>query len=364
MVIFFVHAFGWGTLGLLAFSAEAVRQHDHGKGWLRSGFRAALHASSLTLPLLIMVLWRTESSGGMTGDWFNWDAKWRWIQTALRDRWRDWDKLSVAIPAAVLVFALFSRRLTFSRNLAFSALVLLAGFLLLPRIIFGSAYADMRLFPFVLATAVLAIRFSGPYSGKTPQVLAVLGLAFFLLRIGSTTASLAIASDRQAARLGALDVIPMGARVATLVGTPCGFSWPLSRDSHLGALVIVRRHGFSNDQWTIAGTNLLKVRYTKPGAFDADPSEIVRPENCPFARRWKIVAGELLGDWRVGDALRRLPRDSFDYLWLIDVPPFDHRLIDGMELVWSRPESKLYKIRPGAEGLPAMTPRKEAARGR
>ena len=36
-VVFFAHTFGWGVLGLLAFSAEAVRQHDEGRGWLRSG---------------------------------------------------------------------------------------------------------------------------------------------------------------------------------------------------------------------------------------------------------------------------------------------------------------------------------------
>ena len=45
----------------------------------------------------------------------------------------------------------------------------------------------------------------------------------------------------------------MGARVATLVGRACGDGWPLPRNSHLGAMVIVRRHGFSNDQWMIEG---------------------------------------------------------------------------------------------------------------
>ena len=89
------------------------------------------------------------------------------------------------------------RDLTFSRNLAFSALVLLAGFMVLPRIVFGSAYADMRLAPFLIATALLAIRFRGETAMPTARVLAWLGLGFYLLRIAATTLSLALAANDQ-----------------------------------------------------------------------------------------------------------------------------------------------------------------------
>ncbi|HEU5482413.1 MAG TPA: hypothetical protein VFU80_04895, partial [Sphingomicrobium sp.] len=159
VIVFFAHTYGWGVLGLLCFSAEAVRQHDKGIGWFRSGLNAAAHASVMAIPVVIMLAWRSDTHGGMTGDWLNWKAKWRWAYSALRDRWQWWDIGSVALPAAVFLFALVSRGMTLSRNLAFSALVLLAGFLLLPRIIFGSAYADMRLIPYVMATGLLAIRF-------------------------------------------------------------------------------------------------------------------------------------------------------------------------------------------------------------
>ena len=137
VIVFFAHTYGWGVLGLLCFSAEAVRQHDKGVGWLRSGVNAAAHASVMALPLFIMLAWRSETHGGMTVDWFNWHAKWQWTKSALRDRWKTWDIASVVVPALVFLYALVSRRLTFSRNLAFSALVLLAGFLILPRVNFG-----------------------------------------------------------------------------------------------------------------------------------------------------------------------------------------------------------------------------------
>lgn len=71
IIVFFAHTFGWGMLGLLCFSAEAVRQHDHGRGWFRSGINAALQASVMALPILIMIAWRSEAHGGMTRGWFD-----------------------------------------------------------------------------------------------------------------------------------------------------------------------------------------------------------------------------------------------------------------------------------------------------
>ena len=47
LIIWVVHAFGWGTLGVLAFSAELVRQHDRGGNFFAAGFRAGIHCLSL-----------------------------------------------------------------------------------------------------------------------------------------------------------------------------------------------------------------------------------------------------------------------------------------------------------------------------
>jgi len=333
VIVFFCHTYGWGVLGLLCFSAEAVRQHDKGVGWLRSGLRAAAHASVMSLPLAIMLAWRSETHGGMTGDWFNWKAKFQWLLMALRDRWRGWDMAGVIVTLIVIVEARRQKGIAFSRNLAFSALVLLAGFIVLPRVIFGSAYADMRLIPYVLAAGILAIRPTDTISLRRAQLFAVLGVAFYLMRITSTALSLGIAANEQQAKLAALDHIPMGARVVALVGEPCGFSWPLPRDSHLGAMVVVRRHGFSNDQWVMEGLNLLELNYPAAGSFAADPSQRVRREGCSVGPIKSI-----------GGALGTIPRQAFDYVWLIDPPPYDSSLTDGMEVVWRGHGSILYRI--------------------
>nr|MBA2466131.1 hypothetical protein [Sphingomonas sp.] len=80
--------------------------------------------------------------------------------------------------------------------------------------------------------------------------------------------------------------------------------------------------------------NLLTLRYTEPGPFAADSSQIVRPNGC--RESW----------WQIGLALRDWPRDKFDYIWLIDPPPFDQKLVAGMRPVWRGPDSVLYQVRP------------------
>ncbi len=172
----------------------------------------------MALPLVIMLAWRSETHGGQTFGWFEWQVKWRWIYSALRDQWKWFDIGSLIAAAMVFLFAIFSRKLTLSRNLAFSAIVLAVSFVILPRTVFGSAYADMRLVPFLLAVGLLAIRFRGAPDRRTAHVLAVLGLLFFATRTAANTISLARAADDQSAKLAALDVMPEGARVITLTG--------------------------------------------------------------------------------------------------------------------------------------------------
>ncbi len=335
LIIFFCHTYGWGLLGLMCFSADAVRLHDRGRSWWRAGLEAAMHTSVMALPILVMLIWRGETHGGQTIDWFNWKVKWRWITSALRDRWKWFDVASLIVPAAAFLFAIFSRKLELSRNLAFSAIVLAMAFVLLPRIVFGSAYADMRLVPYLMAVGLLAIRFRGPPARTTARVLAVIGLLFFATRTVANTVSMVEAGNDQSAKLKAIDLMPRGARVISIVGMTCQEYWPLLRNGHLGAMVIVRREGFSNDQWLLEGINLLDLKYRAAGYFAADPSQLVRPNHCldPLHRM-------------VDDSLSNLPRQDFDYVWLIDPPPYGPETVSDLKLVWRGPNSFLYQTHP------------------
>src|SRR3954453_23626314 len=333
LTFFFRHHYGWGLLGLNCFSADAVRLHDRGRSWWRAGIEAALHTSVMALPILEMLIWRSETHGGQTIDWFDWKVKWRWIYSALRDRWKLFDIWSLVVPTLVFLYAIVSRKLTLSRNLAFSAIVLAVAFAVLPRIVFGSAYADMRLVPYLIAVALLAIRFRGAPDRTTAQVLAVIGLIFFTTRTAATTISLGMAADDQAAKMKALDHVPQGARVITLTGMTCSEYWPMLRNSHLGAMVIARRQGFSNDQWLLEGVNLLDLKYKAAGYFAADPTQLVRPNTCRDALHRQI-----------DESLSALPRGDFDYVWLIDVPPYNPQLVADLPVVWRGPRSVLYRL--------------------
>jgi hypothetical protein len=334
ILVFFTHTYGWGTLGLLCFSAEAVRQHDRGIGWVKAGLRAALHASVMALPVVFAVVWR--NAGGVTYGWFALSLKLNWLISVLRDRWRWFDLAALVVSLTLIVEARRRNDLTFSRNLAFSSLVLVAAFLVIPWTVESSAYADMRLIPYAIAVALLAIRVRDGMDRRAAGWFAAAGLAFVLVRLAGTAASLAIAANDQRAKLAALDQVAMGSRVASLVGMPCG-GWPLMRDTHLGAMVIVRRQGFSNDQWATGGQNLLRLRYRAAEPFGADPSQIVRPLDCNVKSIWSIE-----------DALKALPRERFDYLWLIEAPPFDPKLLNGAQLVERTPGSALYRLTPAS----------------
>ncbi|MEO6432901.1 MAG: hypothetical protein ABIO29_02845 [Sphingomicrobium sp.] len=333
IVVFFTHTYGWGVLGLLCVSAEAVRQHDRGRGWFMAGVHAAIRASVMALPIVITLIWRTESGGGESFGWFELPSKWTWVQLTLRDRWFWFDLAGVFIAMAVLIAAALSKGLTFSRNLAFTALVLLASFIVIPRTVFGSAYADMRIIPYVFATALLAIRFKGQPPKAFGQALAIAAIAFCALRLGGNTLSLGIAANDQTAKLAALNHVEMGARVLSLDGLACGRVWSLPRNSHLGAMTIVRRNGFSNDQWITAGLNLMDLKYGSAGFFSVDPSQIVRPEQCPDRIHLTI-----------DQTLRNFPRSEFDYVWLIDPPAYDPALVADLQPIWRGPGSILYRV--------------------
>jgi hypothetical protein len=336
-LVFFAHAFGWGALGLMCFSAEAVRQHDRGLSWWKAAIRAAYHASAMALPIILMVLWRTEAHGGRTIGWFVWARKWEYLVRVLRDHWEVWDLASAVIVYALPVVAILHRKLTLSRNLFFSALVMSACFVLLPRVIFGSAYADMRMVPYLATILILAIRFRGDTDYRLARGLAIAGLAFLLARTATTTASLAIQSDHQQAQLQALDHVPRGARVVSLVNAEC-HGWTMHRSDHLPSLAIVRRDAFSNDQWPLAGSSLLTVHYPQAGRYAMDPSQVVRLVFCPREGQ------------SIPFALRHIPRDAFDYLWLLDFPPTPRSLVDGWSVVFVGEGSILLKRSAPASG--------------
>ncbi len=336
-LLWLCHTYGWGFLGVLAFSAEMVRQHDRGHRWLNAWVRAGIGCVPLALPMALMVAWRSGGDvSGQTGDWFNWRAKIGWVWMVLRDRWQAFDIASTAILYLILFKGFRDPNIEYSRNLALSALFLLAVFIVVPRVVFGSAYADMRLAPFMVAIALIALRPKKGLSMRGAATLAAMGLLFFGVRIAATTVSFWQYDKSFDRELKALDHIPVGARLISFVGETCYNEWLMSRLGHLPALALERRMAYANDQWSMAGAQLLTTQYKATRGFRHDPSQIVTDVQCP--REW----------WRpIARSLTKFPRDAYDYVWLIKPPAYDKKLEAGLIPVWRDGTSVLFRVDHG-----------------
>ena len=311
--IWVAHTYGWAFLGLLAGSTMlveviAARMHP-----VRAGVRILAACWPLLLPVVPMVIWRAESSGAAISGWA-WRYKFNWAISPLRTYWRDFDLASLAVLAVLLVWALFSRTVRFDRRIGLAAVLCLAFFLALPFRVFGSAFADMRLAPYALALALVAI---APVRFKSRALIAAsaVALAFFGVRM-VTTGMAYQAQDRHVqAALPALDKVPDGARVAFFSVKPCRTRWALAPLDHLGGAAMARRSTFVNDQWQQPGVNPMRVRYPAAEPFVRDPSHLVQREDCKGATRPKLSA-----------ALAKLPTEAFTHIWIVgelpeDLPP-------------------------------------------
>ncbi len=342
--IWFAHMFGWAFLCVLCGSAELIRHRDAGRTWVRSIAGAAAGCASLLLPVVLMILWRSGATGGLTA-YYGFVAKLVSLAAVLRDRWPLWDILGVIVALALVGVAVFDKRLTLSRILALPAALLAVSYFAMPDLIFGSAYADTRLAPFALILALTAIDFRRPADFGAMQRVAVLGCLFMVLRIASNTVSFGLAARDTNEQLQALDRIPRGATVLSLVGAFCGEEWKMPRHLHLGSFVIARKQGFSNDQYKLPGAALLTIHYPAAGAFAADPSELVFTRKC-LARTFPSADPAASRRRSADQALSEFPRQTFDYVWLVRPPELEMTGPPGLTTLWRGRDSILYRVNP------------------
>jgi hypothetical protein len=336
LLLWLCHTFGWAILGVLAFSAEFVRYGGFGRHWFSAGFKAGIACLPLAPPLVAMLAWRTagSSSGSKTEDFFEWRIKLEYWVMLLRDRWIRFDQLCAALLVALFGYALASRKWRLAPELAIAAAILFACFLIVPARVFGAAFADMRLVPYIAAVALLAVRPAPEADRRGIATVAAIGLAFLLVRTSATTASLGLYSQAFDRELAAVPHIRPGSRVVALIGAKCGAEWQMRRLEHLSGLAIARQRVFANDQWREPGAQWVQPDYPQAGRYASDPSQIVRLTPCRHSRTWR----------RLDDDLREVPREAFDYLWLIDPPAYDPALLGDVTPVWREGHSALFRI--------------------
>ncbi len=333
IILWVAHIYGWGLLGLLVFAHEWHADEGHWAGWRRIK-AAATNCLPLAPPFVLMMIWRGDGAAGGTADWFNFSAKLAWLSAALRDRYM-WFDIGCVILLVTLIYAAGRRHvLRMQPMLGLATLMLIAAYLCIPRILLGSAYADMRLVPIMLAIGVISVD-ARHLSPRAQKAMALLALGFFLARTGLTTNHFIDLDRRYDRQLAALTHLPRDKRVFAQISLPCQAQWASGRMDHLSSLATVRRGAFVNDQWEMAGAQLLRVHYPAGGKWVADPTQIARPTRCPHP-----------GGNTYEQAMAQFPRAAYDYLWLIDFPPERLPVDDkSLTLVWQgKTSGALYRI--------------------
>jgi hypothetical protein len=332
MILWITHTFGLGMFGIVAFFTDVVRLQQDVKSLRQSVLGSILHCAGLTLPFIPMFLSRPSEDGANMHEWFNWSLKQDWIEMVLKDRWQTFDYASFLLMFAVLILAALWRKTLITTSLGLASLGFFALFFAMPYIVFGSAYADMRLFPFALGCALLAIGVARDIPIRTAATIAFVGLAFFTVRLIGTTYSFLLYDQDYSRSLAALDHLPKNSRLLSFVYKPCDPDWMTHRRDHLPSYALIRRSSFANDQWDLPGSQLIKVKYLEGSGWTNDPSQFTTGTFCR-------------PDWRpLPVAVKTFPRDKFDYLWIIGKPNGVSIDESGLEMVWQSEGDKLYRI--------------------
>jgi hypothetical protein len=279
----------------------------------------------LAPPAIAGHCWRCQA--GVDG-WFDWTQKGQWLVSIQRLDWQVADLACAAILLALPLLAL-SPRVRIDSRVGLAAALAVAAFLLLPKQIFGSVFADMRLAPYAVLLALLALRDTGTVA--TRRVVMAAALAFLGLRL-ALTAQVYQEREREVERhLSALDAIPTHARVAVLVEVPCQTDWTLPWLSHLGSMALTRKPIFVNDQWANASMNPLRVRLPGAGAFATDDKQLFFPARCSMAPT-------------LAQAVRALPLDAFTHVWLVGPSPSAIPSHPKLAPVWRSRDAAVLRI--------------------
>jgi len=334
-ILWLTHSFGWGLFGLFAFATECARLRAR-EGWMRTVLFAGLYCAPLALPLVPML---SGAAGSDHSFAYDWRAKAAWVASLLRERWKVYDVLCAIALVLVLWTALRDRkRFAFDPMIGLLALVGFAAYLVLPRLLLGGAYVDMRMLGVAVAVALMAIRLQ-PDAAALASRIALTATGFFALRLVTSTIAMLLVAQSQQAALAAVPHIPRGSGVLVLVNEPCSTQWHSDRLAHLDGIALARRDAFVNGQWALGGQQLIAPRHPVAAPYLADPSQLVYPAACEY-RTTDFAA-----------AVRDFDRGTFAYVWTMGFPA-RATLAPDTHLVWNNAVSALYRVEPRLSATP------------
>lgn len=327
-VIWVSHLAAWGLLCILIGCCELMSRLERSPNPLRALAGGFIASSCLLLPQVVSLLAPGSTGHLPTHGFLRIEEKLYFLANVLADRWITFDKLGALALVALIAVTGVSSAFRLHRGLALAAAVLFAVFWALPGWVFGSYFADMRMTPTIFALAVIAAR--PAEHTRHVRLLLIAGLAFFGVRLAGTTASMALWDRQITQELAVLDSLPRGSQLVTFNALPCR-TYVLQgreRDLHLASYALTRRHAFANDQFAMAGGQLLRIHNPQAGAFERDPSAIEFGERCQ-------------GSTPVLDSAARIP-PAIPNLWIVwrtpelQVPGWTVRARSGNSVLYAR----------------------------
>ena len=331
-MLFLAHAVGWGIFGVIIFSAEVMGRRARSRNWLHSLFAAAVAMLPLTTAFILILIWAGREPGGATLP-YPWYLKLYQLKEILRDQFRMFDILSAVMLYALAFLGIRRIGVRYEARLGLAAILLAIIYWITPGLLKGVFYADTRMLPYFLAVALIGLT---PVStdSRWHRAFAVAGLAFFVARMVAQFVTYHELDRDYQRQLVAIDHIDRGSRVFVMVYTPCE-DWGWQRMMHLGSLATARRESFTNGMWPMPGGRLMTVTYAAAAPFQYSPTQVLQPEKCRVPDS---------GDKSLREALTELPRQAFDYVWLIDLPPEDRPHAGWLKPVWHGKTGILYRI--------------------
>jgi hypothetical protein len=330
LCLWLCHTFGWAFLGILC-TADSLAHAWTARLPLRRIVLDTLRRGwPLLAPLAPMLLWRNAATAAGIDGWFDWSQKASWLISIQRLAGEEMDKLCAAGLLLAVIAGIALPRIKMNRRIGLAAAIAFAAFLLLPKQVFGSVFADMRLAPYVVMLGLLALD-DGKLQRTTRVSLMLLALAFLVTRLTLTGI---VYQDREHAldgQLGALSVIPERARIATLIEIPCQSEWALPWFSHIGSMAIVRKHAFANDQWANASMNPLQVHFAAAGSYATDDRQLYFPARCGMAPE-------------LAQTLKALPLRAFTHIWVVGARPSTIPVRKGLTLRWRSGNAAVFTV--------------------
>ncbi len=325
VLLWVVHIYGWGIFCVLVWA----RRGDETS--IRAYVVSLLKMAPLGAPLLIMLALRYGSHGqAETMGWNALDYKMLAMTWTLRDQSQWFDLTCLVLSILLIATGFLSRWFERDAALGRAALTLLVALFVMPYQLFGSAYADARLWPVVFIIALLALRPARDAPPRLAPALATGAAAIFAVRIALTTIGFQAYDRDMAGHLKALELMPRGAHVAVFVEFPSYVTWRRPRLEHMDGIAIVRREVFTNSQWEVPGAQLLIPLGAKGTRYNSDPSQYI------------MGSGDLRP--KLKKRLDAFPRERFDLVWLIGYRPETLPSYPGLTPIFADDRTIVYRI--------------------